>query len=162
MRFRGWDRLMDFNRGVIGKAIRQNAGASILETALVVPILLLLTCGAVDIGRAYCAAIEVSSASHAGALYGVQNPTDISGMETAADNDATDIPDLRSSAVYGCECAGSTAGIVSCTSVPDCLANYVTYVSVTSSMTFKPLIGYPGIPNSIVLSRTTRMRAGGD
>jgi Flp pilus assembly protein TadG len=142
--------------------MRQESGASILETAFIVPFMFLLISGAVDFGRAYYTAIEVSSASHVGALYGVQNPTDTSGMQTAANNDAPDISGMTSTAIYGCECADGTSSVASCTYAPSCSDNYVVYVSVTSTKTFTPLIKYPGIPSTIVLSKTTTMRAGGD
>ena len=142
--------------------LRQEHGSSIIETAFIVPFMFLLISGAVDFGRAYYTAIEVSSAAHAGALYGVQNPTDITGMETAANNDAPDISGLKSTATYGCECPDGKSAVALCGSAPSCSDNYVLYVSVTSTEAFTPIIKYPGIPSSINLSRTTVMRAGGD
>ena len=51
-------------------------GSSLVEVALVLPMMLLLLVGSVDFGRGYYAAMEVSSAANAGACYGVQEPTD--------------------------------------------------------------------------------------
>lgn len=126
------------------------------------PVLFLLICGAIDFGRAYYTAIEVASAAHAGALYGAQNPTDISGMETAANHDASDMSAIQSSAVHGCECADGSSSVSSCTSTPSCPDNYVNYVAVTATYTYAPLIKYPGIPSQITLSSTSRLRVGGD
>ncbi|MBE7159246.1 MAG: pilus assembly protein, partial [Rhodospirillales bacterium] len=61
-----------------------------VELALLLPLLLLLLVGAVDLGRAFYVAIEVSSAASAGAVYGTQNPTDTAGMQNAAALNAPD------------------------------------------------------------------------
>ena len=62
-------------------------GASFVELALVLPLFLLMLVPVVDIGRAFYAAIEVTSAAHAGAMYGLENPSDTSGMVQAAKAD---------------------------------------------------------------------------
>lgn len=141
---------------------RKSEGASLVETALLLPIMLLLAAGAVDFGRAYWTAIEIESAAHAGALYGIQNPTDTSGMVTAANLGADGLPALQSTAAYGCECSDGSSPVADCSFIPLCDYNYVNYVSVTSTATFVPLMRYPGIPNSFTLSSTSRMRSGGD
>lgn len=136
-------------------------GSSLLETALVVPILLLLVAGAVDLGRAYTTAIEVEAAAHAGALYGAQNPTDRAGMEAATENQSN-LSGLTSTASYGCECADGSSAVPSCGTIPDCPDNYVDYVSVTATAQFVPLLRYPGLPSSLQMSSTSHLRAGGD
>ncbi len=86
-----------------------NEGTSILEAALILPVLLLMLVVAVDLGRAYYVAIEVASAAHAGALYGAQYPTDTNGMIAASKLDALDVPTLSVVAAYGCECSDAIA-----------------------------------------------------
>ena len=44
------------------------SGTSLPETALVLPVLILMLTGLVDLGRAYYYAISVSSAAHAAAV----------------------------------------------------------------------------------------------
>lgn len=153
---------MTLARKLIQRLLLDCDGASILETAFIVPLLLLLAMGAVDLGRAYCMAIEVTSAAHAGALYGVSNPTDASGMISAANLNAGGLQNLQTTAVYGCECSDGSSSVAECSYVPACPYNYVNYVSVTSTTTFAPLMKYPGIPGSFTLSHTSRLRAGGD
>src|SRR5271169_6845725 len=90
------------------KALVCEAGSSLIELALVLPVLFLLVLGVVDFGRAYYLAIEVSQAAHTAALYGSQNPSDTIGMQNAAVADAQDVPNFTTSsvtAVFGCECA---------------------------------------------------------
>lgn len=140
----------------------RSEGASVLETALIAPVLLLLVAGTVDLGRAYTAAIEVQEAAHAGALYGAQNPTDSAGMQETAEEEASNFSGLTATASYGCECSDGSSAVTSCTTIPTCTYNYVDYVSVTATVEFKPIFPYPGLPSSFKLSSTSRLRAGGD
>ena len=61
-------------------------------------ILLLLLVGAIDMGRACYAAIEVCAAANAGAEYGPQNPTDTSGIQNAASLNTPNLNGLTSTA----------------------------------------------------------------
>ena len=49
-------------------------GSSLVEMVVVVPLLLLVMAGVVDLGRAYFVSIKVIDAARAGARYGVTNP----------------------------------------------------------------------------------------
>ena len=93
---------------------RSETGSSLVEMGLLLPVLFLLLLGAVDFGRAYYLAIEVSNAAHTGALYGAQNPTDTSGMQGAATSDAPDVPGFAVTATYGCECSNGASAVAAC------------------------------------------------
>ena len=137
-------------------------GSSLVELALVLPLLLLILVVLVDLGRAYYYAISISSAAHAGAVYGIQNPTDVSGMEVAASSNASDISSLTTSASYGCECHDGSSVVASCSAPPSCAQNYVNYVTVTTKATFTPILPYPGMPSSFTLQQSARLRSAGD
>ncbi len=137
-------------------------GSSLVELALALQLLLLMLVVLVDLGRAYYYAISISSAADAAAVYGLKNPTDLSGIQMAASSSASDIPTLSTSASYGCECHDGSSVVVDCTAPPSCSDNYVNYVAATTSATFKPLLPYPGIPASFTLQRSARLRSGGD
>jgi Flp pilus assembly protein TadG len=134
-------------------------GSAITETALALPFMILLLVGAVDFGRAFYTAIEVESAAEAGALYGQQNLTNLAGIQAAAQLDAPDVTGLTAVATYGCECADGTSASVSCAASPTCSTNVVNYVQVVASVTYQPILKYPGM-SSIPLSTTVKMRAG--
>ncbi|SFS18283.1 Flp pilus assembly protein TadG [Granulicella pectinivorans] len=134
-------------------------GSTVLEIALVLPVLLLLLVGAVDFGRAYYLALEVSSAAQAGAGYGAQNATDTAGMVSAAKRDAADITVLAPVATYGCECSDGTSQVAGCGSAPSCAYNVVNYVQVNTSAVYTPILPYPGIGSSFTLRAVARMRA---
>lgn len=140
-------------------ALRRNrTGSTFIETALLMPVLLLLCCGAMDFARVVYAGIEIADAARAGVQYGALTPGhsgDTSGMQQAALNDAPDLGStVTASASNFCMCSGSTSDCSSsCSgSVP------AGYVQVTANYTFNSLIPYPGVPASVQLSRTAKMR----
>lgn len=143
---------------------RDQSGASLVEMALVSPLFLLLTFGAVDFGRAFYLAIEVAGGARAGASYGSQNPNDTTGMQTSAQNAAPDVPNLSvATPTYGCECADGSNYSASCSVTPSCTGglNYVYRVNVTVTGTYTPLVRWPGVPSSMTLSSSASMRSAG-
>ncbi|MGH9607347.1 MAG: TadE/TadG family type IV pilus assembly protein [Terracidiphilus sp.] len=144
--------------------VRGEHGASLVETALVLPFFFLLMLGAVDFARAIYLGIEIAGAAHAGAVYGSQNPTDLTGITAAAQDDAPDVPGLSvGTPTYGCECADGTHYTASCSTTPSCAnnLNVVYRVNVTVTGTFAPLFSWPGIPSSTPLSSSASMRSAG-
>jgi Flp pilus assembly protein TadG len=57
-----------------GKQERRERGQSLVETAVVLPILLLLLAATVDFGRAFDAYIVLTNAAREGARFGAVNP----------------------------------------------------------------------------------------
>jgi Flp pilus assembly protein TadG len=139
------------------------AGSSLVELALMMPLFFLLVLGAVDFGRAYYLTIELAGAAHAAAAYGAQNPTDTAGMQTTAQDDAPNVPNLSvATPTYGCECSDGSSYSASCSTTPTCSSNNSVYrVNVTVSTTYTPLFPWPGIPSSIALSSSASMRSAG-
>jgi Flp pilus assembly protein TadG len=138
-------------------------GASIVEMAYFMPFLLLLLIGVIDFGRAYYLSIEVANAAYAGAQYGVQNSGDTVGhIQSAATNDANDVPGISATATLGCECSNDAATAQSpCTSAPPtCTGSntLVQYVQVTTTATYTPLFPWPKLPSSFPLSGNAKLR----
>ena len=74
------------------RILRGQSGQSLVELALITPILLSLVIGTVEMGRYASMSIMVGNAARAGADYGAQNPTtagDTNCVEQAAMNDVT-------------------------------------------------------------------------
>jgi Flp pilus assembly protein TadG len=139
--------------------LMREEGSQLIELAFVLPILLLIFAGAVDFGRAWFLYMEVASAAESGALYGLQNPTDISGMQSAALLDAPDLPTLSSSATYGSECQDGTSSVALNGNPPTCSVSVVRYVEVDTTATYQPIIPYPGFQSTFTLTGKSRMRA---
>jgi Flp pilus assembly protein TadG len=146
------------------EGLKSESGSSLIEMALILPVLFLLLIGVVDFGRAYYLAIEVSQAAHTAALYGSQNPNDIAGMQNAAVADAPDVPSFTTSSVTatsGCECSDGSSPVANCATNPNCGGMItVGYVQVTTTVSYSAIFPYPGIPSPITLNGSARMRAG--
>lgn len=143
-------------------------GQSILEFALLLPMLLLLLVGAIDIGRYAYNAIMVSNAAHAGAAYGAQNrftAADLSGITVAVCQDfaAQATCNLTVTKGYVCQCDsnGTIGSAINCTTgtcpttdVP----GEIESLWVTVKGTFSPLFNFPGFTQSITLKKTATLR----
>ncbi len=150
------------------KLVRSESGSSIIEAAILAPVLLFIMIGAADFGHGYYLAEEVASAAHSGAEYAIQNPgaisSDTSGIQIAAKDDAPNVPSLSvATPAWGCECSDGSSYSAHCASVPSsCTTNWVYKVTVTASASYTPLFPWPGVPNAIALSSSATLRSGGN
>lgn len=65
-----------------GRAVRQR-GDSLVELAIILPVLLLILMGILDFGRAAYAYNVVANAAREGSRYAMVAPTDIAGIQSA-------------------------------------------------------------------------------
>jgi Flp pilus assembly protein TadG len=145
-------------------------GQSLLEVALLTPLLLALLVGAIELGRYAYIGILVGNAARAGAAFGSEslvNSVNTTGIQTAADNDfrnnGQSVSSLMVSSSVFCGCdTNGTVSAAACTggNAGTCSlgGHWVVLVSVTASGTFNSLFHYPGIPASISLLRTSTVR----
>jgi Flp pilus assembly protein TadG len=70
---------------------RSERGAALVETAVVLPFLVLLFLGLVDLGRALATHIGIHEAAQEGALYGSQHPSNVAAIQNRIIN-STNIP----------------------------------------------------------------------
>lgn len=163
------------------------AGQTLIEVALVLPLLLAMVLGSIEFGRYAYLSILVGDAAHAGALYGAQNGINAAnapGIIAAADSDYANngqsVSTLTVTTWQGCGCdSGGTYTQLASTAPPNnsasCTATYinpatacggsstsqtkwVATVSVQATATFQSIFKYPWIPNSITVSRTATIR----
>lgn len=145
---------------------RSERGTALVETGIMLPFLLLLLCGAMDMARAFHHASVVVSAARAGlqyATFGLDRSGQVTNREAAARADASNqgVSVAISSRTF-CMCASGTdpnTQTVDCTD-PDVCGGAVPggFVETTASHTFVPLFPYPGIPPSIAITSRSRMR----
>jgi Flp pilus assembly protein TadG len=139
---------------------RSDRGQSLIELALLTPVLLILVVGLVEMGRYTSMSIQVSNAARAGAQYGAQNlakAADANGIRCAAENESLSggtAPACPSSnplglavtfpagptTVCGCDNGGTISTMATCTS--SCGQHVVVSVQVTAQGTFNPLFSY--------------------
>ena len=136
-------------------------GSAMIEAGLLLPMLILLTCGSMDLARVFFAGIAVEGAARAGVQLGSFSVGDaaITKMNDAADADATSqgLTGLSTSSRKFCSCVGGT-GEVSCSTATCSGALPPVYVETTANYTFNPIIPYPGIPRNIAISNSARFR----
>jgi len=134
-------------------------GQSLLEFALVTPVVLLLLVGAIEIGRLAYLSILVHNAAHAGVQYGAQSlatASNNSGMQNAALNDGQNISGLTANASHYCTCADGSSSSCQAT---DCAGSHrLVYVQVDTTGRFQSLFSYPGLPPSYTVNGQAVMR----
>jgi Flp pilus assembly protein TadG len=159
--------------------IHGQRGSSVVELALVTPVLVGVLVGTVDFARVFYWDMALTTAARAGAQYGARNTTNASdspGMKTAAVNAAqVDIASLSSSDITAtcalkCEpdapadafyTLANPSGGSACTNpTPTCTGgNHLIWtVTVSATKPFSTLARYPGIPNTLAITRSVTMR----
>lgn len=137
------------------KGIPNESGQALVETALVVPFLMVILVIEAVMVQAFYSAIEVANAAKAGVAYGSQNITtasDATGIGTAASMDAgnlsstlTTTATLTGICSSGTACTGSnsTCTNTDCSTPGDHIENILT---VKTSATVTPFIHIPSQP----------------
>jgi Flp pilus assembly protein TadG len=132
-----------------------------LELAIILPVLLALTVGIIEIGRLAYFSFEISDAARAGAQYGTMtlgNAESDANVQQAARNNAVDMPGLTATRAMSCVCPGSgtvTGG--DCTSQITGCSYPLVYLTVTTTYPLTPLFRYPGLPSSFTLTGVSTM-----
>ena len=133
-------------------------GSSMVEFALVAPVLLLLLAGVLNFGVALRTAIAVSQAARAGAQYAassVANSSDVSGIAAATRNAAPAVSGIEAATTRYCKCASGSA--VACTAA--CSSGPVEmYVTVNASATAPVWFRYAGLGYTGAVAGGTTMR----
>jgi Flp pilus assembly protein TadG len=123
---------------------RCRPGVAAVEMAVLLPVLAFLFVITVDFARIYYDTLTLVNCARNGAVYGSQDPThatDTAGIQAAALQDATNLtPSPTVSSTTGTDSAG------------------FPYIDVTVSWTFQSITNYVGVPASVNLTRTVRMR----
>lgn len=136
------------------------AGAAVHEFALVAPVLMLLMVGAIDFGRSFYHSVTISNAAGTAALYGAQSLVKsgrTANMSAIAQNDASDIGTVSTTATRTCQCPNGTS--------VDCVTGTCTgygaprvYVRCQVSRTFDTMINLRGVPDLFTIRRQVWMR----
>ena len=149
------------------------SGQSLIEFALLLPVLCLLSIGIIEIGRAAAYTIAVNNAATAGVEYGSQNEAaaqDTNGIVTKATEDAN-LPvishmTLNVTTTYGCACDNGTGasctypvpGPGTCTGIACGEGSIIECVQVNTTATWDSMFQYPGLPSSYQANGKAVMR----
>jgi hypothetical protein len=145
---------------MVGRLARAEAGYALAEMAIIVPVLVLLLIGLIELGRYAQYSIVVGNAARAGVQYGAQTlgtAANFTAMETAAKNDAGNIAGVDAHASKFCQCADGTAS-------PQCLptdcatSHRLVFVQVDTIGKFQSMLHFPGVPQSQTITSRAIMR----
>jgi Flp pilus assembly protein TadG len=150
---------------------RSEKGSALVETALSLPLVLIVFFGSVDFARVFYTSIELTNAARAGAQYGASalaRSGNIAGMQSIATG-AVNVAGVAATASRLCQCATASGAFSSTSpSVNNCASvvatscpgtHRVVTVTVTATKTFVTIGSFiPGFPTSVALSRTATQR----
>ena len=125
---------------------RSGRGQSLAEFALILPVLMIIVLGTVDLGRVFFAYISVTNAARNGAQYAAsdsENVADVTGIRDAA---LADTGQLLNTSAANPDVAIATG---------DDSQGHL-YAEVTVSYDFSTLFPWPGLPDSVNVARKVR------
>ncbi len=135
-------------RPSLRRIIRGKRGQSLVEFALIAPVLIILMLGTIDYGRVYFAYVSVTNGARNGAHFASDSSTaaqDTDGIRTAVLGDTSDLLDTSS----------ENPAVVVATGTD---SQGRLYADVTVSYTFSTIFPWPGLPTSMNVERTVRSR----
>lgn len=135
------------------QAGNRRAGMVLLEFALVVPLFLLICLAGIDFARVFATAMVINGANRVGLQYASQNPGNTNGIANAVTADAA-LAGLTVSSAQYCACSAGGAPVV-CTS--SC-SGKMTYAQVTTTLPFKTVAAWPGVPDNLTFSISGTIR----
>jgi Flp pilus assembly protein TadG len=144
-------------------------GTALVEMAVALPFLVLVLVGTIDFARVFYTAMELTNAARAGAQYGAADTArafeapPMADVVAAAQAAAPNIAPVTAVASRSCQCATDDTGATfapaaSCTSACPAGQHMVINIAVTATKTFTTISPFPGVPQSINLSRSATMR----
>jgi Flp pilus assembly protein TadG len=135
------------------------AGQSLVELSLAMPLLIALLFGAVELGTVTFEAIELTNSARAAVQYGAQTPittADSGGILAAAKQEALDLTTSSGTSNFAatvsssCMCSnGSAAASCAISSCPTSQLEQV--LTVQTSATFTPMVHIPNLPTNFTL-----------
>ncbi|MGC1273843.1 MAG: TadE/TadG family type IV pilus assembly protein [Planctomycetaceae bacterium] len=132
------------------------AGASAIELGLLLPLLLTITLGAIDLGRFGYSHLAVTNAARAGAGYAsMQNYT--ATTKPSWDAQLRAAVEAEMASLIGGDGPFSSTDLV-VTAVRTVESDGLRRVRVTAQFPFETVVSWPGIPEDLTLSHAVEIR----
>lgn len=141
------------------KLLRSENGSVLLEFSLILPIIIFMYIGIINLGVAVEQSIVVSEAAEAGTRYGTlsSKSADLTGMQNAATAAASGLSGFSATATSWCSCVPAGA-VVNCSNTCPNSNTPDKYIQVQTSATVPALANYPGLAASFALRGFSAMR----
>ena len=125
---------------------RRERGQGLVELALITPVFLILALGVFDYGRVYFAYVSVTNGARTGADYASASPAQAADLDGITATARTETNELLDTSVDNPD--------VTVTTGTD--GDGIGYADVTMTYTFNTIVSWPGLPDSIDVTRTVR------
>jgi len=140
---------------VIG-ALREEVGQSMVEFALLLPLLVFGLMGGADLARAFAIQLAVQNAARAGAeAYAINSTPTITLAQNAAVAEMNRTPTVNATSANVTVTEGQADG-TTCIHPPPTASP--CFVTVTVTYTFQTVTAWPIVPNTANFNRTTQFR----
>ena len=141
---------------------RDRRGASVVEFAILAPVVVMMTVAASDFARVFIEAHAIASASNSGVVFGARRNIDsvnFTEMKARALEDIQGASGATADAEMFCDCPSNPNVLVNC--LDGSCPNYGkprVYVKTSVTKNFKTLAKYPWVPNSMSMTAKGYMR----
>jgi Flp pilus assembly protein TadG len=137
---------------------RDRRGVAAVEFAIIVPVLIGMFMGVVDLGLGLFTQVQLANAAQAGAAYAMQKGYNAGGMTYAAQT-STRLTGLTVTPSQFCGCPSDT-GVISTSCTASCGDGLTagTFVQISVSKAYSTLLSYPGLPSTINMSESAVAR----
>jgi Flp pilus assembly protein TadG len=145
----------------INRLWRNRKGAAVVEFAVTMPLVMIVTFGAADYGRLFMETSVIATASGAGAVYAYRSTkeaSDLSGAEAAVLNNVNGLESVSADVTKLCDCPASPGAWVSCSTTCTGYGSPRIYIRSKASKSFDTFGKYPGVPDQVNLGVSTWMR----
>ena len=138
------------------RARSDDVGQSMVELALLLPLLVFALMGGADLARAFAIQLAVQNAARAGAeAYAINSTPTTSLAQAAAVAEMNRTPTVNATSANVAVAEGQADGSA-CTHPPP--AEHPCFVTVTVTYTFQTITPWPIVPNTANFNRSTQFR----
>ena len=134
-------------------------GSAILETALLLPVAVLLCLGGWDFSRLYMAGAQLESSAAVAAAYAARETHDLAPAEALGWEDLPDSPQSSVSVEIVCACSAAPQAWGACEEIACDAGERCRYARAVAEMGFVTVGRYPGVPVQSTLRREHFVRA---
>ena len=141
---------------------RSEHGGALVELAVVLPVLILIAIGVMDYGRVYYTSVTVSNAARAGAEWGAYgmtgSATKDAQIQSFAKIEGAEAGTFTVTSSHFCRCSPTGVDVSCTTGSCGAYGKPQIYVTATATKKVALLLKYPGLPDTVTISRSATFR----